>query len=240
MLCCYDTGHGIDIERYDLEGEFKELGRSRRKEKAEVKTMKKNSKMTLYTILSASVVAVTILSNLAAIKITSIFGWPTDCGFICYPVTFLLTDLLNRNFGLKRANFVTLVAGFCNLAVSLVMALVVVNMKPYIEWTNQVAFAEMFNFGLRITTASIIVYLISHLLDNYVFARLDENGGKFIKNSFLSSLAAQAIDSVMFITLAFGGTMSVIGFIKQVVFGTIIGLVVQIVYLTICAVVYKD
>lgn len=237
MFCCYEQEGKITLETYDQEGEFYECrhGKSRKNKAVEV-TLKGN-RLLLYTVLTANIVVLTILSNLAAIKITSIMGLPIDCGFICYPITFLLTDVLNRKFGLKTANLVTVIAVLSSLMVSLVMSLIVVKMASYASWAGQTAFAELFNFGLRVTIASAVVYLVSHILDSVMFSYLEKRGGTFVRNSFKSSLIAQTIDSILFITIAFFGALPVIDFIKQIFCGTVVGLLMQVFCLGVCALI---
>lgn len=101
-------------------------------------------------------------------------------GAFTYPVSFLVTDVVNRGLGAKRARLVVY-AGF---AAAVVLS---------------IAFATP-----RIALASGSAFLAAQLLDIAIFDRLRQ--GAWWQAPFISSLVASALDTALFFGLAFAGT----------------------------------
>ncbi len=59
--------------------------------------------------------AVTIISDIASLKITLMAGFSIDAGTLIYPVTFTLRDLVHKRLGKSAARTVILLAGGINL-----------------------------------------------------------------------------------------------------------------------------
>mgnify|MGYP003932427611 CR=1 FL=1 len=103
-------------------------------------------------------------------------------GAFTYPVAFLITDLTNRALGPARARLVVY-AGFA-LAVLL----------------------SFFFATPRIAVASGTAFLIAQLIDIRLFDRLRERGGWWTA-PLVSSTIASVIDTVLFFSIAFAGSI---------------------------------
>lgn len=101
-------------------------------------------------------------------------------GALTYPITFLVTDLLNRTEGPKAANRVIYVGFAVAVIASIALA------TP------------------RIAIASGTAFLMAQLLDVRVFDRL--RAGSWWKAPLISSTIASAFDTVLFFSIAFYGT----------------------------------
>ena len=160
-------------------------------------------------------VAFVAISNIVAVKIAAYdLGFGTyfaPAASLIFPVTFLVTDIVNEKFGraeTHRMIFIAFIsqvilAAFVYLAISLPAA-------PF--WTNQQAFEMLVGQVPRLMLAGWLAFLVSENLDAYVFAWLKKlTGGKhlWMRNAF-SSLPAILIDSVIFVTLAFWGVAPVV------------------------------
>jgi hypothetical protein len=102
-------------------------------------------------------------------------------GAISYPIAFLVTDTTNRLFGARAARRVVYVGFAVGVALSL-------------------AFAPT-----RIAIASGTAFLVAQLLDVYVFDRLRQMA--WWKAPFVSSLFGSAVDTALFFSIAFAGTV---------------------------------
>lgn len=105
------------------------------------------------------------------------FSW----GAFSYPVAFLVTDLTNRRFGVRRTRMV--------VGVGFVVAVIL-----------SIYFATP-----RIALASGSAFLVAQLLDVQIFDRL-RNSVRWWRAPLFSSLAGSAIDTALFFTLAFMGS----------------------------------
>jgi len=168
-------------------------------------------------------VAFVIFSNIVATKI-AVF----DLGFanffapaavIIFAVTFLMTDIVNERFGRKETHRMIFIAFIAQVAISFFAWLVLsLNSAPF--WTNQSAFEIILGQVPRIMIASWIAFLISENLDAYLFAwfkKISKGKHLWMRNAF-SSIPSMALDSVLFVTIAFYGL--------QPIFPLILGLVV--------------
>jgi len=109
------------------------------------------------------------------------FTW----GAFSYPVSFLVTDLTNRRFGVAVARRVVIV-GFA-LAVGL----------------------SLYIASPRIALASGSAFLVAQLLDVTVFDRLRHLS--WWRAPLISSLVGSAVDTAIFFSLAFAAFFSVFG-----------------------------
>ena len=86
-------------------------------------------------------------------------------------------------------------------------------------FTNQAAFETVLGSVPRLVVAGLIAFLVSELFDAYVFHWFKQKTrGKhlWMRNAF-SSLPAMAIDSVIFVTLAFWGVMPIVPLITGLI-----------------------
>jgi uncharacterized integral membrane protein (TIGR00697 family) len=100
------------------------------------------------------------------------------------------------------------------VAMSLIAALVflvVGILPPGAGWENQGAFETILGFAPRIALASFAAYLLGQFLNVYVFTKLKATkfgSRRLWWRALGSSVAANAIDSIVFTILAFAGVIS--------------------------------
>jgi uncharacterized integral membrane protein (TIGR00697 family) len=141
----------------------------------------------------------------------------TTVGMIPFPITFLLTDVLNEFYGKRVARFVTLVAfGLALLSLSVIYiagAVPIASMAKSADWTGvtESSFANVFLGSQRMMVASLTAFLVSQFTDIFVFNMLKRATGK----RFLwlratgSTLVSQLIDTITITFVAWSGMMSV-------------------------------
>jgi uncharacterized integral membrane protein (TIGR00697 family) len=157
-------------------------------------------------------------------------------GMIPFPVTFLLTDLLNEFYGKKAARFVTIV-GFFMALFTYVLILVSASL-PWASlsrepsWTGmtEVAFQSVFLSSQRILLASMVAYLFGQFLDIGVFhllKRLTHNRLLWLRATG-STLVSQLVDTFVIQLLAWSGTLSVAKLLELVTTGYTIKIVAAV------------
>lgn len=193
----------------------------------------------LYGLLMATSCALVIISNFAAAKISPfiIGGLPVDCGIYLFPLSFLVMDIFNDRFGLREANFATVVTLVLNVVAILYLALVV-KLPVYNGWTGQAAFESVFASTTRIVLASILAYL-AHFLDNVIFDRMRNGGKGFFSSSIVSTVFAQVIDSFVFEFVAFYGVLETRDFFAQFGFALFAAIVVELVLTSLLSIVRR-
>src|SRR6185312_1456312 len=122
--------------------------------------------------LTALLIGDTIGSKLFTVDIP--LGFTTvqaslSVGSIWFPITFLLTDVINEFYGSKGARLVTWV-GFC-MAIFAFVAILCARAIPAAPFSpvGQAAFENVLGNANRIFVASLIAYLIGQLVDITVF-----------------------------------------------------------------------
>jgi len=154
----------------------------------------------------------TLLGNIAVCKCVDIFSFSTTAGNVLYAATFLVTDILSEKYGRKSASravaysFSTMVLWMIGTQLILLFT---PNANDYINESLKVV------FGLvpRITAASLAGYIVSQNLDVYLYHLIWNRTGNdrtklWLRNNG-STLTSQAIDTVIFMFIAFWGVYPV-------------------------------
>ncbi len=145
------------------------------------------------------------MAELTGSKLFTAFGFTMTMGVIPFPVTFIITDLLNEYFGRKVVRATTLIG---MLMIALAYLLIVIDIQipagPNSPIDDQ-SFNRVFaNSGLVII-GSIIAYLIGQFIDIQVFhfIRKKTQGKHIWLRATGSTILSQLIDSyvVIFIVL---------------------------------------
>ncbi len=152
----------------------------------------------LHVYLCATFVACLILGDVIGGKAISTPLGPISIGIIPFPVTFLLTDVVNDFYGRKGARFLTWL-GFW-MAVLAWVVLQIATRAPVdpASYFTQAEFQKVFGGGAQLFVASIVAYLIGQLLDVHVFQfwkTLTESKHLWLRATG-STLISQALDTI--------------------------------------------
>ncbi len=149
-----------------------------------------------------------IVANIIAVKLISIGGWVVPAGIIAYPLTFLLTDVIAELYVRKIASRVVW-AGFGANILMLILIFGGRLLPVAAIWVGQPAYESILGTVPRIVLASMIAYLISQHYDVFAFHFWrQKTKGRFLwlRNN-ASTMVSQALDTGLFITIAFWGTV---------------------------------
>ncbi|QPC46643.1 queuosine precursor transporter [Mangrovibacillus cuniculi] len=160
-------------------------------------------KIGLFVWIGAS----TILANLQVIKTVEIFGLTATLGNAMYGTAFLVTDILNERYGKEEARKAVWLGFFTLLVMTIIMQMVLL-FEPHPDDFAQESLATIFGFLPRIALGSLAAYLLSQLLDVYIFQALRKKFPKdnqfWIRNNG-STLISQFFDTLLFTSIAFLG-----------------------------------
>ncbi|UNT97382.1 queuosine precursor transporter [Allobaculum mucilyticum] len=192
-------------------------------------TSRKLKLMIYMTALSAGTL---LISNLCAVKLWNLGGVAVDGGFVLFPLTYILGDLIVELFGKKLSRHV-IYAGFLINVIAALVFYIVIALPPYPGWEMQEAYAMVLGFSPRIIGGSLCGYLTSNLLNNYLFEKMRASNGiferSFILRALTSSVFAHILDTVVFETIAFFGVLSFQEFLMQAVFAYLLGMGIEVV-----------
>lgn len=159
----------------------------------------------LYAWLPISV----IIANLQVLKTVELFGITASLGNIVYATSFLATDILSENYGKKDAARAVGIGFIALLSLTLMMSLALLFDPSPIDFAQE-SMANLFTLLPRIAAAGFIAYLVSQVHDVWIYALLKKRRPQrrwiWLRNN-LSTMISQAIDSVIFVTIAFAGVV---------------------------------
>ncbi len=166
-----------------------------------------------YDLVMVAFVVILICSNLIGpAKIAQldlpVLGVVTfGAGVLFFPISYVFGDILTEVYGYDRARKV-IWAGFGGLAFASVMATVVVALPPAPFWNHQAAYEVAFGSTWRIVLASMIAYFCGEFVNSFVLAKMKivTRGRWLWSRTIGSTIAGEAVDSVLFYPLAFYGT----------------------------------
>jgi uncharacterized integral membrane protein (TIGR00697 family) len=148
-----------------------------------------------------------IVSNIVAAKLAVFAGLVLPAAVILFPVSYILGDVLTEVYGYGRARQVIWLGFACNLLA--VIFIVLAGALPAADLDAQEAFQRILGQTPRILGASFVAYLVGEFVNAYVLARLKvATGGRMLwLRTIGSTLIGQALDSAIFMTLAFAGIL---------------------------------
>ncbi len=163
--------------------------------------------MLLY--LNALFVGLLVVSNIISVKLFDLGGLAIlPAAAIVYVFTYPLTDVIGEVYG-KKAASQTVNAGFITQLFASVFILIAIYLPPADFFSMQGEFEAILSGSFRIIVASLIAYVVSQNLDVIVFHKLKQKHGEkklWLRNNS-STMASQLIDTTIFITIAFYGTL---------------------------------
>ncbi|MHA6720437.1 queuosine precursor transporter [Sphingomonas sp. RS6] len=170
------------------------------------------SQFRYFDFVMAAFVAILLLSNVlgagkvAQIWLPGIGYWPFGAGILFFPVSYVIGDVLTEVYGYARARRV-IWAGTVAVLFMAFMSWVVVKLPPAPDWTNQPAYDVIFGQVPRIVLASVCAFWAGEFVNAYVLARMKLwTGGRMLWTRTIgSTIAGQAVDSLIFYPLAFWG-----------------------------------
>ena len=131
---------------------------------------------------------IVVVSN---ILVQFLFGQWLTWGAFTYPLAFLVTDIMNRVYGVGPARRVVFIGFMVGVACSLVGTQIVGEYGPLVT--------------LRIALGSGIAFLTAQMLDILIFDRLRR--GVWWRAPILSSAIASSVDTALFFAIAFSATL---------------------------------
>ena len=160
------------------------------------------------TVLAMSFVTLLVVANVIAVKPVALGGWVLPAGTIAYPFTFLVTDTISELYGRRIATRVVWY-GF-GLSVAMLVLIYVAKALPAADfWEGQNAYESILGSIPRVVLGSMAAYLVSQNSDVLMFHRVRKatHGRHLWLRNNVSTVVSQAIDTVIFISIAFAGTV---------------------------------
>jgi len=164
-------------------------------------------KFKYYDLIMAAFVTVLICSNvIGAEKVVSMWGFTFGAGILFFPISYFFNDVLTEVYGYARSRKVVW-AGFAAMIFVSVMSAVVVYLPPSPGWVHQAAYEAVFGVTPRIVLASLTAFFCGEFANSFTLAKMKVfTEGKFLWTRTIgSTIAGEAVDSIIFYPVAFYG-----------------------------------
>ena len=161
-----------------------------------------------FVVLVAVFVTCLITANITAVKLVVIGGLLLPAAIVIFPISYIVGDVLTEVYGYGRARKVIWLGFLCNLVV--VGAVWVGQILPAAPfWDGQAAYDRILGYAPRLLLASFLAYLVGEFANAYVLARMKiATQGRWLwLRTIGSTVVGQGLDSLVFMTVAFAGTI---------------------------------
>ncbi len=178
-----------------------------------------------YPFLTGLFTGVLVVSNIIAVKLFRMGDLVLPAAVVLFPIAYILGDVLTEVYGYALARRVIWTGFFANLVA--VAAIALAGWLPPAPFWNaglgspaaaQRAFQALLGFTPRLLVASFVAYLMGEFLNAYVLAKLKvRTAGRFLwLRTIASTVVGEGVDSLVFIVLAFSGTIPPAGLLQAV------------------------
>ena len=169
-----------------------------------------------------------IVANIMACKQIDLVGHAVSLGSVAFASSFLATDILTVKYGKKSAQK-AVILGLVSIVMFNILMQITIAYKPNeLDFVND-SIKNLFNFGGRVSCASIIMYFVSNMADVYLFDKLrNKFPNKLWLSNNVATIVCNVTENVLFGLLAFAGVFPVMTILQMTVVGSIIEVILAI------------
>ncbi len=136
-----------------------------------------------------------------------LFGTNLSVGVFCFPIVFIMTDVIGEVYGKKVAKLFVM-TGIISILLFLFYSFLSV-ITPWAEkglWIKD-SYNQIFGLSARISIASLLAYAIAEYQDviSFFFFKKKIGEKRFWLRSNLSNIWSQLLDTIIFMFIAFLG-----------------------------------
>ena len=160
-------------------------------------------------VITASFVAVLVISNIASTKIVDLGPFTFDGGTVLFPLAYIFGDVLTEVYGFARARRVIGV-GAAWAAVAAGTFALVDALPSASDYTMGDSFHAILGQTPRIVGGSLAAILVGELSNGVVLARLKvATAGRMLwLRTIASTVVGEAVDTAVFLLVAFAGVLT--------------------------------
>jgi uncharacterized integral membrane protein (TIGR00697 family) len=199
----------------------------------------------LYVVCAGIFITALVIAEATAGKLFTAFELPftvnilgtefndviMTAGVIAFPITFIITDLLNEYFGVKGIRFVTLVGMVMIIFEFLILQIAMAVQTSPISPVPDDAFNLVFGTTGRVIVGSLVAYICGQLADITLFhwLRRKTHGRHLWLRATGSTFGSQFIDTFIVLMVAFLGQLTIQTIIAITLFNYVYKFVIAVV-----------
>jgi len=163
-----------------------------------------------YDLMLGAFVTVLLCSDIIGVtKVCSLWGFSFGAGVLFFPISYLFGDILTEVYGYARSRRV-IWSGFAGLGFAAFMSWGIRVLPPAPAWPHQASYDVIFGQTPRIVAGSLSAFWAGEFANSYVLAKMKLlTSGRFLWTRTIgSTIAGEAVDTLIFYPIAFGGFWS--------------------------------
>ena len=159
--------------------------------------------------ITASFVAVLIISNIASTKIVDLGPFTFDGGTLLFPLAYIFGDILTEVYGYARSRRV-IWTGFFWLVVMAIVLTVVDRLPAAGDYALNDSFHAILGQTWRIVAGSLAAFWAGEFVNSVILAKMKvrTHGKALWSRTITSTIFGQAVDTAIFLLIAFGGVLT--------------------------------
>lgn len=174
-------------------------------------------KENLFGILSGVFCASLIISNILSFKTFTLWNFVLPTAVILFPIVYITNDILAEVFGYEKTKKVV-ITGFVMNIIAVICYNIAIMLPAPIYFTGQEAFSLVLSNTLRVLVASMVAYIVGSLVNAKVMEKMKEkHEDKLMFRCVVSTLVGEGLDALLFITIAFLGTMPITSLLTMII-----------------------
>lgn len=150
-----------------------------------------------------------VLANIFTLKNANIMGLNCTCGSVLFASIFLCTDILSEKYGKEESKKAVYIGVFSNIVLIISSQIALLYIPSDIDIMS-IKLMEIFSLNLRVTISSIICFMLSNLMDVFIYNKLKQktnNKMLWFRNN-ISTILCNCTENFLFIFLAYVGIFS--------------------------------
>lgn len=171
-------------------------------------SQQQDSPFRYFDLIMALFVSVLLISNVASTKFVDLGPFTFDGGTLLFPISYIFGDILTEVYGYRRSRRV-IWTGFGAAALMAGVLALVGALPPAEGWENQEAYQAILGTTPRIVLGSLVAYFVGEFSNSYVLAKMKiwSQGRWLWTRTIGSTLVGEGVDTLLFVTIAFAGTI---------------------------------
>lgn len=190
-----------------------------------------NMKKDLYAILSGIFCASLIISNILAFKTFTLGEIVLPTAVIMFPIVYIVNDVLAEVYGFEKTKKI-IFTGFAMNLIAVIAYNIAILLPAPVFFEGSDAFALVLSNSLRVLIASMSAYLVGSISNAKVMQLLKIKQGEkgLMARCVLSTLVGESLDALIFISIAFFGTMDTMSLITMIISQALFKTIYEIVF----------
>lgn len=195
------------------------------------------TKNDLYSLLTGVFTACLIVSNIIAGKPVDCFYFTLPSAVIIFPIIYIINDVFAEVYGYDRTRRVIILGFLMNLVAVICFTITIMFPAPSF-FENSEAFSIVLGNTFRLLIAGFVAYLVGSLVNAKLMTYLKKwDEEKLFFRCIVSTLFGEGLDALIYITLAFFGTMPTEALLVMIVAQALVKTMYEIIFYPITRIV---